>query len=367
MMGGQWAGWLLKHVCRVASFHGRRYGAGSLTHPYHRMPLHVWEEVSFVKKQTHPSDEHAPKLRSSFAPGASLPVEQQAYFANAEAQAHAFLDQQERIRKLEADLQALGTHGTRGKGLGMKAAKGALFGLPLAFLLGSQAMASVPDAFQVFHGCIRPDGLLRMIDTDAGQGCYVDERAINWNQQGPPGTSGAPGQQGPPGPQGPPGVLGGVGSQGPQGAVGIIGQGITGSTGPAGPTGPTGPTGVSGSNGTTGPAGISGQTGPTGPTGASGPSGPTGTSGPTGPSGISGPTGPTGPTGASGPSGPTGTSGSTGLTGASGPTGSTGASGPTGPTGPIGASGPTGPTGPIGASGPTAPTGPTGPTGTLLP
>jgi len=56
------------------------------------------------------------------------------------------------------------------------------------------AAASIPDASGVIHGCrSTKTGVLRVIDTDAGQTCSKDEAALSWNQIGP---------QGPAGPQG---------------------------------------------------------------------------------------------------------------------------------------------------------------------
>ncbi len=78
------------------------------------------------------------------------------------------------------------------------------------------AVATVPDSGGVIHGCYPVDGsgnpaagaTLTIIDPSAGQGCSTftpgrgGQRALDWNQSGPPGAQGAAGQQGP---QGPPG------------------------------------------------------------------------------------------------------------------------------------------------------------------
>jgi uncharacterized repeat protein (TIGR01451 family) len=55
----------------------------------------------------------------------------------------------------------------------------------------------------VIHGCVAPNGLLRVIT--ATQQCHKGEQPIQWNQrgpQGPPGVQGTPGPPGPPGPAG---------------------------------------------------------------------------------------------------------------------------------------------------------------------
>ena len=67
--------------------------------------------------------------------------------------------------------------------------------------------AAIPSSDGVIHGCLNtssnPSGALRVIDTDAGAKCAKNEKALNFNQQGPKGDPGAPG---PKGDQGAPGV-----------------------------------------------------------------------------------------------------------------------------------------------------------------
>lgn len=59
-------------------------------------------------------------------------------------------------------------------------------------IVGSSALAAIPDAGGVIHGCYNParQGSVRVIDTDAGQTCKATERTLNWNEQGPPGLTG---------------------------------------------------------------------------------------------------------------------------------------------------------------------------------
>jgi hypothetical protein len=61
-------------------------------------------------------------------------------------------------------------------------------------LIAGLAMATVPDSAHVIHGCYNPKqaNRLRVIDTDKGQKCAAGEKALNWNQTGPPGPSGGP-------------------------------------------------------------------------------------------------------------------------------------------------------------------------------
>lgn len=70
------------------------------------------------------------------------------------------------------------------------------------------AMAAIPDSGGVIHGCYRLDGLLRVIDKEAGQTCRPSETELSWNQTGPQG------------PQGPAGPTGATGATGPQGEPG---------------------------------------------------------------------------------------------------------------------------------------------------
>ena len=79
--------------------------------------------------------------------------------------------------------------------------------LPLATVAvlaaGGIAYATIPDAGNVFHGCVKEDnGMLRLIDTSSSGPsgrCRENETAVSWNQTGPPGEAGANGDPGPPG------------------------------------------------------------------------------------------------------------------------------------------------------------------------
>ena len=77
---------------------------------------------------------------------------------------------------------------------------------------GGIAYATIPDSSGVIHSCyhvngqgtVDGSGTLRVIDPSSsnkdGSACKHDEKALDFNQTGPPGQ---PGQQGPPGPTGP--------------------------------------------------------------------------------------------------------------------------------------------------------------------
>jgi hypothetical protein len=63
--------------------------------------------------------------------------------------------------------------------------------LAVAAGVSTVALASIPDSSGVIHGCRHKTlGVLRVIDSDAGQHCLATEAELNWNQQGPPGPSG---------------------------------------------------------------------------------------------------------------------------------------------------------------------------------
>jgi hypothetical protein len=147
------------------------------------------------------------------------------------------------------------------------------------------ALGAIPGAGGVLTGCYGQNGILRMIDSDAGDACNKSETPISWNQVGPKGD---PGPSGPKGDEGEAGAAGPVGPQGPQGPQG--------ERGPQGELGPMGPEGVKGETGATGPQGDKGDAGAVG---AQGPQGPQGPEGPQGPKGDTGPQGPEGPPGPS--------------------------------------------------------------------
>ncbi len=69
-----------------------------------------------------------------------------------------------------------------------------LKGWPITIALvfvGSVAVASIPDAQGVIHGCyLTSGGRLRVIDSDKGQHCKATETPLNWNQTGPQGLPG---------------------------------------------------------------------------------------------------------------------------------------------------------------------------------
>jgi len=118
-------------------------------------------------------------------------------------------------------------------------------GLVLLALCGGVALATIPGAGGVIHGCYgKYGGAVRVIDTGS---CRPTEAPLSWNQTGPqglPGPQGPQGQQGQQGAKGDPGPQGPAGSQGPAGPQGQ--KGDTGSAGAAGPQGPQGPKGDQG-------------------------------------------------------------------------------------------------------------------------
>lgn len=62
-------------------------------------------------------------------------------------------------------------------------------------LIGSAAVASIPDGSGVIHGCRKnSDGTLRVIDS-ATQSCASGWTALNWSQTGPQGPAGFAGYE----------------------------------------------------------------------------------------------------------------------------------------------------------------------------
>ena len=103
------------------------------------------------------------------------------------------------------------------------------------FGIATAVQASIPDPSGVIHGCyMKSGGALSVIDASVTT-CKSGQTALDWNQRGVTGPTGA---------QGPVGAKGATGQAGPKGA-----------TGPAGPPGPAGPSGPKGAKGATGPAG----------------------------------------------------------------------------------------------------------------
>ena len=128
-----------------------------------------------------------------------------------------------------------------------------------ACMLGSliDAHASIPDHNGTYHGCLKSDGHIVLIDPSIGEKCKNNETAVTWNETGPQGPIGPAGPTGKTGSNGAAGPQGPRGFEGPMGAMGV--QGAQGQAGAQGPQGPTGPTGAIGATGSQGPAGADGQ------------------------------------------------------------------------------------------------------------
>src|SRR5262249_36607878 len=82
------------------------------------------------------------------------------------------------------------------RGGAMKGSGRSLVGLVVAgtvLALAGGAVASIPDASGVIHGCYnKSSGSLRIIDSSV-TGCSSKETALTWNQVGPRGLQGVPG------------------------------------------------------------------------------------------------------------------------------------------------------------------------------
>lgn len=109
----------------------------------------------------------------------------------------------------------------------------------VAAVLGGVAVATgaIPGQSGTINGCVK-NGVLRVIDAEAGDTCKASETAISWNQKGQPG------------PTGPTGPTGQRGLQGPKGDPCLASDpACVGPPGPEGKIGATGPTGADGVDG----------------------------------------------------------------------------------------------------------------------
>jgi hypothetical protein len=88
----------------------------------------------------------------------------------------------------------------------------------VVFGIATAVQAAIPDAQGVIHGCYNSQGALRVIDS-ASATCKSSETALNWNQRGIPGPTGAKGDQGIQGPSGPKGATGQKGATGSAGSL----------------------------------------------------------------------------------------------------------------------------------------------------
>lgn len=85
--------------------------------------------------------------------------------------------------------------------------------------VGEAAIASIPDAKGILHGCVaKRSGALRVVDSarrsSAGR-CRRSEKSVTWGKQGTRGPAGSQGVPGPTGSAGPSGEPGAPGAPGP--------------------------------------------------------------------------------------------------------------------------------------------------------
>jgi hypothetical protein len=86
----------------------------------------------------------------------------------------------------------------------------------LALAAWALSMAGTSAHAAVIHACyLESTGALRIIVAKQRSGCSSNERAIDWDQEGPPGPAGPTGATGPAGPAGPIGPAGPPGGQQP--------------------------------------------------------------------------------------------------------------------------------------------------------
>jgi hypothetical protein len=80
------------------------------------------------------------------------------------------------------------------------------------------SMVGTSTHAEVIHGCyLESTGALRIMVAKQRSGCSSNERAIDWNQEGPAGPAGPAGPTGPEGAAGPTGPAGPIGPAGPPG------------------------------------------------------------------------------------------------------------------------------------------------------
>ncbi|MEY2513005.1 MAG: hypothetical protein QOJ89_363 [bacterium] len=93
-----------------------------------------------------------------------------------------------------------------------------------ALVVAGVAYAAIPGSDGVIHGCYNsgtsPSGQLRVIDAAAGGKCAKNEKALDFNQQGPKGDKGDPCLSSDPACRGDQGATGPTGPTGPDGADG---------------------------------------------------------------------------------------------------------------------------------------------------
>jgi hypothetical protein len=71
----------------------------------------------------------------------------------------------------------------------------------------TRGWAAIPSSQDgTISACLKKDGNIKVIDSEAGDSCKKNEQPLSWNVQGPLGAQGE---------QGPPGVRGGAGGAGP--------------------------------------------------------------------------------------------------------------------------------------------------------
>jgi hypothetical protein len=69
----------------------------------------------------------------------------------------------------------------------------------VGLILAVPVLAAIPAADGTITACMKQDGTIRLIDTEAGVSCKDNEKRVTWSQTGPQGAVG---------PEGPPGISG---------------------------------------------------------------------------------------------------------------------------------------------------------------
>lgn len=106
--------------------------------------------------------------------------------------------------------------------VGARGAQVLLTALVILTVGASLAVAAIPSGSGEFVGCyVLKNGVLRVIDFEAGARCNNSEKEVRWSQQG---VKGDPGEKGDKGDPGEPGEDGEDGQQGPPGDPAVLGE-----------------------------------------------------------------------------------------------------------------------------------------------
>ena len=107
--------------------------------------------------------------------------------------------------------------------LGARSAQVLVAAVAILTVGATLAVAAIPSTGGEVVGCyVLKNGVLRVVDYEAGTRCNTSERELRWNQQGVKGDKGDKGDPGEPGEDGQDGTDGADGQQGPPGEDAVL-------------------------------------------------------------------------------------------------------------------------------------------------